>query len=374
MSEIALPKSTRWFELTWRHKLWRMQQLGWIVQDIVGTARQTEHDHRTHLRATLEWLCRAQDACRGTPQAGCVAGGWAFELGWLPGNIDHTGWLIETFLAAGEYLAWPALNTRARSMLDSLLAQPDNGSLGRIHGLMSGYLQMGDTSCLPRAVQSAYALLETQTHTTMQHAQMAQALARLGSLANDPTLLHGAHLQLDAALARQTPCGWFGDYAVPVSTFQLATTIRCVLDAAELLNDSRAYDAARHAAQGLRQQLSETGALAAAFDDGWTPAGNQACISGMAQLAVVCLRLAQVEHQSQWRDAAWNALGWIKRNQRTALQNLALRDALPGAVPIWQGPDAFHFPALSAKYFADALMMDRVGISIPPEVPGVRHE
>ena len=77
--------------------------------------------------------------------------------------------------------------------------------------------------------------------------------------------------------------------------------------------------------------------------------------------------------RSHLRDAAWRALAWIKRNQRTMGDDLALRDALPCAVPIWSGPAAFCFDTLSAKYFADALMMDMVGISIPPEVPGVRH-
>lgn len=365
---MALPKSTRWFELTWRHKLWRFQQLGWIVQDMVGTARQHEYDHRTHLRATLEWLCRAQDACRGTSHAGCVARGWAFELGWLPGNIDDTGWLIESFLPAADYLDWPMLNNRARAMLDALLVQPDSPSFGRIHGLMTGHLQMGDTTCLPRAVQSGYALLEMPVQSPIQHAHTAHALARLGTLAHDEHLLRAAHLHLDAVLATQTPCGWFADTAAPVSTLDLADIIRCVLDAAELLSHPRGRGAARRAAWGIRQQLSDSGALAAAFDDGWTPADDQACISSMAQLAIGWLRLAQLEHQSYWRDAAWNALAWIKRNQRTATPHPALRDALPSAVPIWQGANAFHFTTISAKYFVDALMMDMVGITIPPNM------
>ena len=107
LSEIALPKTTRWFELTWRHKLWRLQQLGWIMQDVIGTARQPEHDHRTHLRGTLEWLCRAHDAGRRSAHPGCLARGWAFELGWLPESVDDTGWLIETFLPAANIWTGP---------------------------------------------------------------------------------------------------------------------------------------------------------------------------------------------------------------------------------------------------------------------------
>lgn len=368
LSDIALPKSTRWFELTWRHKLWRFPQLGWIVQDMVGTARQPEQDHRTHLRATLEWLCRAQDACRTTPHAGCVARGWAFELGWLPGDIDDTGWLIETCLPASSYLGWSVLNTRARTMLDALLAQPDSPSLGRIHGLIAGHLQMGDTACLPRAVQSGYALLTLPAFTLFQHAQAAQTLARLGMLAQDAKLMDAAHLHLEAVLAKQTPCGWFADTKLPASTLVLAGITRCLIDAAVELKHAQALESARRAAFGLRQQLADSGNLAAAFDDGWMSAGKQACICTMAQLAISWSRLAQLEQPTAWREAAWTALAWIKRNQRTTGDDLALRDALPGGVPIWHGPSAFHFPVLSAKYFADALIMDMVGISIPPNI------
>ena len=264
MSEIALPKTTRWFELTWRHKLWRFQQLGWIMQDVIGTARQPEHDHRTHLRGTLEWLCRAQDASRGSPHSGCVVEGWAFELGWLPGSIDDTGWLIETFLPAAIYLDWPALNNRARVMLDALLDQPDSASPGRIHGLMTGHLQMDDATSLQRAVQSAYALLEISASSTLQRAQFAQTLIRLGLLAHDQILVGAGRRHLEAALAAQTPCGWFADDAASVSTLDLAGIVRCVLDTAELLPDLRGQDAARQAAWVLSQQLSDSGALAAA--------------------------------------------------------------------------------------------------------------
>ncbi|MBT9591228.1 MAG: hypothetical protein IV089_10025 [Thiobacillus sp.] len=55
--------------------------------------------------------------------------------GWLPGSIDVTGWLVETCLPAADYLVWPLLKNRARTMLVVLLAQPDVTSLGRIRGL-----------------------------------------------------------------------------------------------------------------------------------------------------------------------------------------------------------------------------------------------
>ena len=368
MSDIALTKPPRWFQLAWRHKLWRSQQLRWIMHDMIGTARQPEHDHRTHLRGTMEWLCRAHDAGRVSARPGCISAGWAFELGWLPGSIDETGWLIETFLPAARYLDWPSLSERARVMLKALLDQPDCGSLGRIHGLITGHLQMGDTTCLQRALQSAYALLDITPSSTVQHAQYAHTLVRLGLLAQDKTLVEAGCRHLEIALAAQTRCGWFAADVTPVSTLDLATIVCCVLTTAYRLSDSKSQNAARHAAWGLSTQLSESGALRACFDDGWTPETGQACVAGMAQLAISCLLLARTETQPYWREAAWSALAWIKRNHCTATHHPVLRDALPGGVPIWHGTHAFHFMTISAKHFADALMMDMVGICIPPDI------
>jgi hypothetical protein len=352
------------FDLSLRHKPWRPRPMRWVMQDMAGVARQLEQDHRTHLRATLEWLCRAQDACRMTP--GSVAAGWSFEAGWLPGSGEVTGWLIETCLPAADYLAWPELGNRARGMLDALLAQPDTASAGRIHGLIAGHMQLGHADSLARAMKSGHALHDAPLQSAAQHAQAAYALARLGNLAQDAALLDAAHRHLDATLALQTPCGWFPDKVASTSTFVLAGIIRSLTELSCLLDDDRALRAARRAAQALCDRLRGDGWLTGAYDDGWMPAATHVCVPGLAQLAGCWLRLAQLGQGAAWREAAWRALAWIKRSQRTVGDDLALRDALPSAVPIWSGPAAFSFDALSAKHFADALMMDMVGITIPP--------
>lgn len=356
-----------------RHRPWRPCHLRWMMQDMAGVARQPEQDHRTHLRATLEWVCRAQDACRITGGSGSVAAGWTFKSGWLPASADATGWLIETLLPAADYLAWPLLADRARAMLDALLAQTDEGSAGRIHGLIAGHVQLGHGESLARAVHSGHALAVAPITSLVQHAQAAHALAAAGVIAAEPGLLDAAHRHLETTLAQQTPCGWFPDAAGPVSTSALASIVRSLTETSRLLGDERARRAALSAAQGLCDHLRGDGWLTGAFDDGWMPAGSHVCATGLVQLAVCWLRLAQVEQDTRWRDAAWRAQAWAKRNQRTVGDDLALRGALPSTVPIWAGPTAFSFETLAAKHFADALMMDMVGIAIPPEVHGVNH-
>ena len=85
------------------------------MQDIAGTARQPEQDNRTHLRGAIDWLCRAQDVRQNRPDAGGVAAGWSFEDGWLPSYPETTGYIIETFIAAAEYLDRPELIERAQT-------------------------------------------------------------------------------------------------------------------------------------------------------------------------------------------------------------------------------------------------------------------
>jgi len=356
-----------------RHTPWRLRHLRWLMQDLAGVARQPEQDHRTHLRATLGWVCRAQDACRTTADRGCVAAGWTFESGWLPASADTTGRLIETLLPAADYLAWPVLVDRAHAMLDALLAQPDEGIVGRIYGLVAGHAQLGHTESLARAVRSAHALIDMPLTSPLQQAQAAHALATVAIIAGDADLLDAARSHLEKVLARQTPCGWFLDAIRPVSTSDLASITRSLIELSRMLEDERPLQAALRSTQGLRVQLRGDGWLPGAFDDGWMPAAAHVCLPGLAQLAGCWLRLAQVSQDAGWREAAWRALAWIKRNQRTLGKDLALRDALPSAVPIWNGPAAFRFDTLNAKHFADALMMDMVGISIPPEVHGVNY-
>jgi hypothetical protein len=360
-------KPSAMFDLPIRHKPWRPSHLRWVIQDLAGVARQPEQDHRTHLRATLEWVCRAQDACRKTA-SGRVAAGWTFESGWQPASHEATGGLIETLLPAADYLAWPNLADRARAMLDALLAQPDEGNTGRIHGLLAGHVQLGHAACLEGAVRSGHALLEMPLITPEQHARAARALAEVGTIAADTELLDAARTHLQSALAQQTPCGWFPAATLPVSSRELASILCSLIESARLLDHAPARQAGQLVAQGLRSRLRSDGGLSGAFDDGWMPAASHVCVPGLAQLAACWMRLALVSGDAHWRDPAWRALGWIKRNQRTTESDLPQRDALPSSVPIWAGDCAFSLDTLGAKYFADALMMDMAGIAIPPEV------
>src|SRR5574340_1337321 len=163
-----------------RYKPWQGRHLRLVLQEMAGPARQPEHDHRTHLRGAIDWLCRAQDVRKHKADAGGVAAGWSFEDGWLPSYPETTGYIIETMLAAAELLGRPELVGRAQRMIDWELSiqQPDGafpghfGELGSrpvifntgqiMHGMIAGWTQLKREECLAAAVRAGHWLAAQQ--------------------------------------------------------------------------------------------------------------------------------------------------------------------------------------------------------------------
>ena len=173
---------------------WPPRALRWVAADIAGVARQPEQDHRTHLRASVEWLCRAQDSAR---QEG-LSEGWSFAAGWLPATPAATAALVETLLPTANYLVWPELKGRARALCGILLAQPNAASAGRVLGLIAAGMQMGETGALDRAAASGRLLVDAPFESPAACAHAAQALAMLGQVTGERFFFEGAR----ACLAR----------------------------------------------------------------------------------------------------------------------------------------------------------------------------
>lgn len=370
------------------------------MQDMAGTARQPEQDNRTHLRGAIDWLCRAQDVRKNQPDAGGVAAGWSFEDAWLPSYPETTGYIIETFIAAAQYLDRPELIGRAQQMIDwELSLQTPEGAFpghfgeagshpvifnqGQImHGLVAGYTALNRQDCLEAGMHAGHWLVAQQDedgcyrrfeHNGVPHVYNTRAiwaLAAMGVVANETGFLAAARRNLDWALSQQTPSGWFATNAfVPGKqpfTHTIAYAIRGFIEVGVLLGEERYLQAAEKAARGLMAKQRSDGWLAGTYDDGWTPTASYACVTGVAQMALCWLRLAQITGDSTWRDAAWRAIAYVKRTQRLEDDDAVVRGAIPGSAPIWGAYSRFEFPNWAAKFFADALIMDMANVAVPP--------
>ena len=387
-------------ELPLRYKPWRTRHLRLVLRDLGGPARQPEGEHRAHLQGAIDWLRYAQDVRDGRSDAGGVAAGWSFEDGWLPGYPETTGYIVETFLAAAPVLQRPELVDRARRMIDwELSLQSDDGAFpghfgepgshpvifnqGQImHGLVAGYTQLGRQDCLEAGLRAGRWLVAQQDsdgcyrrfeHNGVPHVYNTRAiwaLAAIGVVAGEAEFIAAARRNLDWALAQQTASGWFATNAFvpgrPPFTHTIAYAIRGFIEVAVLLGEPRYLQAAESAARALLAVQREDGWLAGTYGDGWKSSDRYACVTGVAQMALCWLRLAQITAEPSYRDAARRAIGYVKRTQRLGDEDPVVRGAIPGSAPIWGAYSRFEFPNWAAKFFADALLMDMNDVVVPP--------
>lgn len=393
-------------QLPFRYRPWEPRHVRLVVEDLIGVARQPVREHAVHLRAVLEWMCLAQDVRGDKGDAGGVSAGWSFEDGWLPAYPETTGYIIETMLAAAKLLERPELVDRAQRMIDwELSLQAPDGSFpghfgepgshpvifnqGQImHGLLAGYIQLGREDCRQAALRAGQWLVDQQDpdgcfrrfeHNGVPHVYNTRALwalAALGVVAGNRHFIEAARRNCDWALTQQMPSGWFATNAfIPTRepfTHTIAYAIRGFIEVAVLLGDERYLAAATKAASALMQVQREDGWLAGTYGDGWIPASSYSCVTGVAQMALCWLRLAQIVGDERYREAARRAIGWVKRAQRLDAEDLVVRGAIPGSAPIWGAYSRFEFPNWAAKFFADALMMDLRDQAIPPVADAAR--
>ncbi len=390
-----------------RYKLARPLHLRLVAADLGGSVRPTSDD-RTHLVAAIDWLCRAQDIRDDRGDAGSVSAGWNFEDGWLPGYPETTGYIIETFIAAASFLERPDLLTRAQRMIDwELSLQHDDGAFpghfgepgsrpvifntGQImHGMVAGYLQFGRQECLEAAVKGGHWLARHQEpegfwrkfeHKDTVHVYNTRgtwALTATGVLAGDTLLLDAARRNLDWALSQQTSSGWYRNNAFTADahpyTHTIAYAIRGLLESGVLLGEDRYMRSALLAAKGLAARQRADGWLAGTYADSWVPTAAYSCVTGVAQMCLNWLRLAQEMGEKGLLDNARRGIEFVKSTQRLDDPCEAARGGVPGSHPIWGTYSRFEYPNWAAKFFADALLIQATNQPVPPVAARSGHE
>ena len=382
-----------------RYKPWRPRHARLIFADVMGRTRR-EYAPMAHLRAAIDWLCRAQDVRDGRADAGGVSAGWSFEDGWLPSYPETSGYIVETFIAAARVLESPDLLARANRILDwELSLQQADGAFpghfgepgsapvifntGQImHGMLAGYLQLQRRECLESAVRAGHWLARQQDadgcwrrfeHHGVPHTYNTRATWALLATAlidDDPALKRAALRNLDWALAQQRESGWFAQNAFTPGrqpfTHTIAYAIRGFLESGVLLGSERFVNAALKAARALAGAQRADGWLAGTYDERWQPAARYCCLTGVAQMSLNWTRLAHETGSDELRDNARRALAFLQSHQRLDDPDAAVRGGIAGSSPIWGAYSRFEFPNWAAKFFADALMMDMDDIAVPP--------
>ncbi len=350
--------------------------------------------NQDHLQATMEWLCRAQDA---TPDDGVAA---AFDLvanTWYPSYPETTGYIIPTFFDYAFYTGDATYRARAIRMANWLLGlqlgsgafpgppwlkpkgEPvvfDTGQI--IHGLTRAYEETGDRRFLDSARRAGDWLVAVQdadgswrrydmecAHT--YNSRSAWALLRIDQIHPQSEYRLAAQKHLDWVMGQQTQDAWFSNASFRPNegalTHTLAYTIEGLLEAGRLLCDQRLTDAAHRAAQALKDQQGRRRYLPGIFGPGWRSEVSWSCPTGNAQMALVWFRLHEMTGDPGYLQAASTANHRLKQIQSRSARSPGVRGGLAGSYPIYGDYGRYLYLNWAAKFLADSLMAEEQFLS-----------
>jgi folate-dependent phosphoribosylglycinamide formyltransferase PurN len=388
------------------------------MRDQLIHLRRNEHagySDRDHLAAAAEWLARAQDAaCDGG-----VSGRYSLRTGWTSSYPETTGYIIPTFLSLAKELD-SGFHDRAARCVKFLraLQLPQGGfpagelhenrsrpsvfnTAQILHGLVAWHANTGDAGAEASARRAATWLTSQQdsdgawrtnvyNRITTYTAHASCWLAEAGRHFAVDEWLRAAERHLDWVLSHvDRDTGWIDlagfaeeDHRERQAvTHTLAYTIWGLLDLSQSLGSEDALSVARRAAERVARRLELSGWLPGVLDSEWKEArSDYACLTGNAQMALIWFRLAKIDGDARFTNAALKALDLVKAAQPMDSSEAGIRGGIPGSAPVWGDYLYMALPNWAAKYFIDALLAkpDALGWVarhsaqrwvVPPELP-----
>ena len=372
-----------------------------LVHDQLICLRRNEatgYSDRDHLVAAATWLARAQDA-----QAdGGISGRYSLKTGWSSSYPETTGYIVPTFLALAKEVD-PSFLKRAERCIEFLKAiqLPDGAFPGGevkenrtrpsifnscqiLHGLVAWHAATGDEDTARAARRAAGWLVAQQdpdgawrkhiyqsvtTYTSHASCWLAEAGRHFGVEA----WIRSAERHLDWVLSHvDHATGWIdlAGFAQEdhehqrAVTHTLAYTVWGVLHLSLLLGRDDATAVARRAAERVARRLELLGWLPGEINSQWKAARNDyACLTGNAQMALIWFRLAALDRDARFINAAIKAIELVKRAQPMESHDPGIRGGIPGSAPIWGDYLYMALPNWAAKFYVDALIAKQQAVA-----------
>ena len=356
------------------------------VRDTIGRSHTPRDDG---IDAGIRWLCLTHDVTgrRGSSK------GYSLLRGWFPAFPETTGYIIGTLLAYAHRTDDGSYRQRAIEMGDwevevqsadggvmegLLTAEPKPSTVFNTGMVVHGWVDLQQSAPseerLAAAARAGAFLLEHQEadgawrgeaeyfgipHTYC--ARVSWALIRLAGATGQDSYREAARRQLDWVLGMQQENGWFASCNFKPgrdpNTHGIAYTLRGLLESAALLEHEPYLAAVRRTSEALIERLETFGGrIPATFDSSWTPTSRYECLTGIAQLGGVWLRLFELTGEPRFRDAGLRAVEWAATRQvRSAWP--AIDGALAGSYPIYGRYAPLQFPNWATKFLVDSLLL-----------------
>ena len=362
----------------------------------LGRSRPIEGQIRERAEAAVAWLLRAQAA---TPDDGVSLGYFPCHPdasdGWLDSYPETTGYIIPTLLAfADQFQRDDVRQSALRMAAWEIEVQMPSGAVQGgtvcardrqvpavfntgmvLQGYSAAYRVTGDARFLEAGRRAADFLVTDMGddgHFRSHGAFVAQdaiktynclcawALWSFSRDSEDDRYAKTALRAIEAALGQQQPNGWFANNCLTDREAPLSHTIgyalQGILEIGILAERDDLVAAARSGVAPLLERISPDGFLPGCFFSDWEPATFSSCLTGSAQLAVVCYRLHERTGADEYRAAADRLINHLKARQVLAGPDPGVTGAIGGSFPLLGSYMTGGYPNWATKYFLDGLL------------------
>ncbi len=350
-----------------------------------------QKQHKLAIAHAVDYLLQAQDA---SPDDGI--GSYHLVNGWTSSYPETTGYIIPTMLEYAARNNDKNITDKAVYAANWLLGiqKPSGGWQGGrinenkaeivfntaqiIRGLLAVYSLSKDQKYIDGAIKAGDWLCHVQDKNGgwTKHALMGRARV-YDSYVDYPLLLlyretgiekykHAATKNLDWIVTKkQHKNAWFEDCDNTVKRnnrpilHTIAYTIDGLLDCGIYLDKRKYIQAAKKAADVLKDKFDKDGFLHGRYDMEWNGSEHM-ILTGCAQMSVIWLKIAHYSGNRTYFESAsrMTALLIHLQNKGFKKESVNTTGALSGSYPLWGRYEPFAFPNWAAKYLADALMLE----------------
>jgi hypothetical protein len=355
--------------------------------------------------AAYDWLARAQDS---RTDGGVSYGYFPTETagGWKDSYPETTGYIITSILEYGRRTGradaipralrmsrWEAaVQMKSGAVQGGIVAPADKQTAATFNTgmVLDGWTSMlaveRDPGILAAAQRAAdFLVRDLNDHgyfrtngeyvaadtIKVYNVLCAWAMYRFGALTGSDTHKQAAIRAVEGALKQQKQNGWIANNCLDDPTAPLVHTIgytlQGILEVGLLARRDDFVEAASRGGRPLAAAIKANGFLAGRFRADWSPAVSWSCLTGSAQFAIVCYRLAKARGDASWREAADRLVDFLKGVQRVDGVEPGVNGAIAGAFPIFGDYQRGGYPNWATKYLLDALMLqaDAAGTPAP---------
>lgn len=387
-----------------------------LIQDwvrfVLGKTRPISGEVRERSEAATAWLLRAQAA---TNDDGVSHGYFPCNpntsTGWLDSYPETTGYIIPTLLEfADRYQREDVRQSALRMAIWEMAVQMPSGAVQGgtvcppdrqlpvafntgmvLQGYSAAYRATGEPAFREAGCRAAEFLVAdmrddghfnshgrfvTKHPIKTYNCLCGWALWRFAEDSGDERYAKAAVTAAEAALGQQRANGWFAnncltDPDAPL-THTMAYTLQGLLEIGILAKREDLVAGARNGLAPLLSAFNTRGFLPGCFFSDWAPATFSSCLTGNAQIAVVCYRLFDHTGIDDYRVAGDRLVDSLKALQVLNGPNPHVVGAIGGSFPLLGSYMTAGYPNWATKYFLDGLLLQE-RLSKAQQSPAVRR-